>query len=51
MAPLLAHLHNNVGDPDPDPDPDADPTHPNHTKDLEREVLAFLAGLFRAAER
>ncbi|WFE52984.1 histidine decarboxylase [Micromonospora sp. WMMD1155] len=45
VAPLFAHLLNNVGDPD------ADPTHPNHSKDLEREVLAFLAGLFRAPER
>ncbi|MBM0230532.1 hypothetical protein JNW91_00755 [Micromonospora sp. STR1_7] len=45
VAALLAHLLNNVGDPD------ADPTHPNHSKDLEREVLAFPAGLFRAPER
>ncbi|MET7951982.1 histidine decarboxylase [Micromonospora sp. NPDC005324] len=45
LAPLLAHLLNNVGDPD------TDPTHPTHSKDFEREVLAFLAGLFRAPER
>ncbi|MFI0796625.1 histidine decarboxylase [Micromonospora rubida] len=45
LAPLLGHLLNNVGDPD------TDPAHPNHTKDFEREVVAFFAGLFRAPQR
>ncbi|MFV2104422.1 histidine decarboxylase [Micromonospora sp. LOL_024] len=44
LGPFLGHLLNNVGDPA------FDPTHPNHTKEFEREVLAFFAGLFRAPE-
>ncbi|MEV6848854.1 histidine decarboxylase [Actinoplanes sp. NPDC051411] len=42
LWPLLGQLLNNVGDPQ------TDPLHPQHTHDLEREVLDFLAGLFRA---
>ncbi|MFF5085331.1 histidine decarboxylase [Actinoplanes sp. NPDC000266] len=42
LAPLLAHLLNNVGDPQ------NDPQYPGHTMDLERDVLAFFADLFHA---
>ena len=42
LAPFLGYLLNDVGTPY------VDPTYPNHVKDLEREVLAFFAGLFRA---
>ncbi|WP_433531222.1 histidine decarboxylase [Micromonospora sp. CA-263727] len=44
LAPFLGHLLNNAGDPD------IDPIHPHHTKEFEREVLAFFANLFRAPE-
>jgi histidine decarboxylase len=42
LAPLFANLLNNIGDPW------MDPLYPGHTYDMEREVLAFLAQLFRA---
>jgi hypothetical protein len=41
LAPLLGHLLNNVG-------PRTDPINPGHVNDLEREVLALFADLFRA---
>ncbi|MEU4243997.1 histidine decarboxylase [Actinoplanes sp. NPDC026619] len=42
FAPLLGHLLNNVGDPQ------TDPLYPGNVNDLERDVLAFFADLFRA---
>jgi histidine decarboxylase len=42
LTPLLADLLNNIGDPW------KSPLYPGHTFDMEREVLTFLAQLFRA---
>jgi histidine decarboxylase len=44
-APLLGYLLNNLGDPY------MDGRYPGHTKDFERDVLAFAANLFRAPTR
>jgi histidine decarboxylase len=42
LAPFLDRLINNIGDPY------RDPAGADHTKDLERQVVQFLADLFRA---
>lgn len=42
LTPLLGRLLTNIGDPD------IDPLYPGHVHDLEREVLAFMADIFRA---
>lgn len=42
LAVLLGQLLNNIGDPG------TDPLYPAHVHDLEREVLDFMADLFRA---
>ncbi|HZE87777.1 MAG TPA: histidine decarboxylase [Methylomirabilota bacterium] len=42
LYPLLGYFLNNIGDPQ------VDPLHTIHSKSMEREVIDFLANLFRA---